>query len=797
MPSLSPGLRWTIAALAAAVCAWLVSRVSIVTDITAFLPGPATAQQKLLAEQLRDGVAARVLLVGIEAREAAGAPAAAAASRRLAQALRSDARFAYVANGEAAAFERERRLLFDARYLLSPEVSAARFSDDGLRAGFSRLEQMLSSALAPAVRPMAAADPTGEMLALLQRLSQRAPPATREGVWFEPEGHTALLLVQTAAPGFDVDAQAEAAAAIRAAFDAARAATPAAGAASPSAGLALHVTGPGVFAVESRALIERDAQRLSIAATLIVSALMLYATRSARFVLLALVPCATGALAGLAAIAAGFGAIHGITLGFGLTLIGEAVDYAIYVHAQRNDAAAGTASNERLWRALWLAVLTSAAGFVAMILSGFRGLAQLGMFSLVGILVAGATARWLLPSLLPARTALVLPGIARLAGVAPTAHWLRVLRVLVLGATAAAAIALAARGERVWNDELAALSPLAAASGELDAKLRGAIGAPDLRWLVALTRPNVDDALAATESLRPALERLRDDGALAAFDTPADLVPSRRTQAARRAALPAADELRARLDRALAGSNFSPEAFAPFVQDVERARSAPDITPTYYANTGIGQRLAAQLVDSDAGTTVLVTLSGVDEANATGIREALAPLGADLVDLKGDVERLIAEYRRNAAWAAAGGGLLIVLILALRIRDARAIARIVAGLATSTAVTAALLVAVEGALTLFHLVALLLVVGVGSNYALFLTRLPADTRERHATIGSVLLAGSATLIAFALLSLSGTPVLHMIGVTVAIGAVVSLFCATAFAAVEPEHRTADGPLPTR
>ena len=123
----------------------------------------------------------------------------------------------------------------------------------------------------------------------------------------------------------------------------------------------LHLAGPGVFAVLSREATERDAQRLSILAAVLIAGLLLWALRSPRFLALALVPVASGVAAGLAAAALAFGAIHAITLGFGLTLIGEAVDYAIYVQVQRTTAA----SDARLWRSLWVAVLTSSAGFAA------------------------------------------------------------------------------------------------------------------------------------------------------------------------------------------------------------------------------------------------------------------------------------------------------------------------------------------------------------------------------------------------------------------------------------------------
>ena len=49
-----------------------------------------------------------------------------------------------------------------------------------------------------------------------------------------------------------------------------------------------------------------------------------------------------------------------------------------------------------------LGVLTSICGFSAMLFSGFNGLAQLGLFSIVGLVVAVAVTRWVLPGLMPA-----------------------------------------------------------------------------------------------------------------------------------------------------------------------------------------------------------------------------------------------------------------------------------------------------------------------------------------------------------------------------------------------------------
>jgi predicted exporter len=159
--------------------------------------------------------------------------------------------------------------------------------------------------------------------------------------------------------------------------------------------------------------------------------------------------------------------------------------------------------------------------------------------------------------------------------------------------------------------------------------------------------------------------------------------------------------------------------------------------------------------------------------------------GAALIDLKDDVEALLADYRKTAVWAALGGGALIVLLLIVQLRTAPSVPRICVALAAAVLITAGALLRFEGSLTLFHLVALLLVAGIGSNYAIFFCRLPADLAARRSTLASVLLASATTFIAFALLSTSATPVLHMIGTTVGIGTLAGLAASAACAAVEP------------
>ena len=123
--------------------------------------------------------------------------------------------------------------------------------------------------------------------------------------------------------------------------------------------LRLLLSGPGVFSVEARATIKHEVLRLSLISTALIVALLLGVYRSAPTLLLGLLPVVSGALAGVAAVALGFGIVHGITLGFGVTLIGESVDYSIYLFVQSRQAFTPRA----LWPTLLLGTGTSVCGF--------------------------------------------------------------------------------------------------------------------------------------------------------------------------------------------------------------------------------------------------------------------------------------------------------------------------------------------------------------------------------------------------------------------------------------------------
>jgi len=753
------------------ICVAIVARTEVTTDLGGFLPGSPTPAQQVLVDELRDGVVARLILIGIEG---ADQKARAALSARLADALRPAAEFAYVANGASDRFRADGAFLLRHRYLLSDAVTPARFSVAGLRAALEDRLDELASSTSVLTGQLLARDPTGEFLHLLERLSedQGQGPQKRDDVWFSADGGRALLIAQTRAPGFDIDAQERALAKIRAEFEAARSA-------AGIDGARLEMSGPGVFAVASRAGIKGDAIRFSALATVLVSVILLTVYRSPRVLGLTLLPVASGALAGIAAVSLGFGSVHGITLGFGATLIGEAVDYAIYLFTNTSADSPPRKTLARIWPTLRLGMMTSVIGFGAMLFSGFPGLAQLGLFSIAGLIAALLVTRWLLPVLAPdgyqvrAADALA-PLLANLVARA------RVLRLPLIALVALAAGALMFRGGAIWDDEIAGLSPVSAEDQRLDESMRADLGAPDVRQLIVVRGATEEAVLQTAENVGAALQPLISDGLLGGYDSPARYLPSLSAQRARQQAIPATAQLRRDLVRAAQGLPFRADAFPPFLDEAEAARRAAPLSRADLEGTGLGLKVEALLAQRRGEWHAMLPLRGA--ADDAALRQALAsfdPGDVVLLDLKQETDTLYQDYRARVMTSAAIGIAAITALLLVTLRSpARAFA-VLAPLVAAVLVTTAVMVSGGAQLNIFHVVALLLVFGVGSNYTLFFERSNTQGADRERSLASALFCNLSTVIGFGVIGFSSTPVLSAIGTTVAVGAFLSL----AFAAI--------------
>ncbi len=784
---------WIISSWLVGIAAalWVVAHTHYINDLSAFMPAKPTHLQKLMVDQLRDGPASRLLLIALEG----GDPETRArVSLAMARRLRNDAAFSNVENGEALTASRDRDFLFAHRYLLSNAVDARRFTAAGLKDAIEETIESLASPAGLLLKSLVPHDPTGEMLRIIDQLSRTRSPRTQHGVWVSADGARTLLVAQTAASGSDTDAQERDLEAIRGAFSASVAeAQPAAAepSAEKSSAVQLKLSGPGVFAVAARAKIKRAAMRLSILSGILVVAVLLAVYRSPFALGLGLLPVATGALAGVAAVALGFGAVHGITLGFGITLIGESVDYSIYFFIQSlHRGAAGPPGDEwrrRLWPTVRLGMLTSVCGFASLLPSGFPGLAQLGLYSITGLIAAAMVTRFVLPELLPRgfrigdvsalglRIGRVRESVCRRGGSG--------LKYAACAAAIIAMLVLYRHHDTLWNRELSRLSPVSPQDLRYDATLRADLGSANVLDVVIVEGGGLEEVLRGAERAQTALETLADAGIIGEVDSPANYLPSLATQEARRSALPDARTLRDNLKAAVADLGLDLGQLTPFVEDVAAARQAALMTPDDLRGTSLAAGFNALILHQSDHWSALLPLHGADGAAPdVDVARVAAELAAaklpntQILDLKLETDALYAGYLQEAIRLSACGFVLIALLLLATLRSVPRVARLLAPLGLAVLAVAAGLALAGQQLTILHLVGMLLIVAVGSNYALFFDGAAAAQGAENSalTLASLAIANVSTVIGFGLLSFSQVPVLVALGTTVAPGAFLAL-----------------------
>jgi predicted exporter len=484
-------------------------------------------------------------------------------------------------------------------------------------------------------------------------------------------------------------------------------------------------------------------------------------------------------------------------------LIGESVDYSIYFFVQSRQAHGGDAA--RNWQRLWwptirLGMLTSVCGFASLLPSGFPGLKQLGLYSISGLIAAALVTRYLLPALLPAGFTIrdVTP-LGRRAGSLLQRAQPFSGRVILLCGAALVIFALAVLyhdRESLWNRELSALSPISTDEQNYDAKLRADLGAADVRDLVIVSGPDMESILRGAEHAARALQSLVDEKVIGGFESPAAYLPSMATQESRRGSLPSAADLRANLKQAVEGLPLRADRLQPFLEDAEATRHAALVTPRDLAGTSLSAGFDALILHQRDQWNALLPLRSAAAGGAIDLSRVVAALKdsqvdeARVLDLKQESDALYDNYLAEAIHFSLAGFLALTVLLLIALRSPLRVARVLAPLVLAVLTVAAGLALAGVHLSILHLVGMLLIVAVGSNYALFFDR-QANSEEagdESLTLAALVIANASTVIGFGLLSFSQVPVLVALGTTVAPGTFLALlFAAIGASAARSAH----------
>ena len=607
-------------------------------------------------------------------------------------------------------------------------------------------------------------DPFGLFNAWMQARVGETPVRPRAGRLFVGDGRRQYVVMPftLAAPAFSLSAQDALMPLLERARQAARAATPQAE--ILAAGVILYAAAAGEQA-------QREVSIIGAGSMLGIAALIWLTFRSLKPILWIMLSIGVGCLGALSLCWLLFERIHLLTLVFGASLIGGAQDYGSYFLCNRLTAEGQSLDSRQLLRrllpALVLALVTTVVGYLALALTPFPGLRQMAVFSALGLIFAWLTVVFWFPALVGSVVMKSGPAVRWLSGSSWRWPSLRGPRPILwaMGLLAVAVFGLSRLGVR---DDIRLLQNAPRDLLDDQLKLSRLLAVPAPAQFYLLRGPTAEDLLQREEALTERLDALVEKAIISGYLAMSNWVPSLRTQAARHSLIEKKllNENGALVT--LARRIGADDQWVGSTRDRLRASAAP-LTPSEFLETSAGESARhLWLGQVDGGYASIVALRGVGEANLPLLRRAGSGLdGAQWVDTVEEISSVLGRYRKYMGWVIVLSYFAVYVLLYSRY--GRAAWRVLAPIALASVATLAWLGLAGQGLQLFHVLALMLLLGVGVDYGIFFQ----DHPGRSDPVGwlAVALSALSTLLSFGLLSLSKTPALQAFGLTILIGTI--------------------------
>lgn len=497
---------------------------------------------------------------------------------------------------------------------------------------------------------------------------------------------------------------------------------------------------------------KQDLSTLGAATVIGVILLIVLVFRSLRPLLLCLLSVGIGALAGTVATLLLFGELHLMTLVMSMSIIGISADYTLYYLTERlvhGEVSTPWQSLVKVRRALLLALLTTVAAYLLLMLAPFPGIRQMAVFAAAGLSASCLTVIFWHPWLcrgLPVRPVPLMALMLRW-----LTAWRRNKKLSIGLPMALALFSLAGLATLRVNDDIAQLQALPQPLLVQEKKIAALTGQSiDQKWFVVYG-DSPQQTLERLEAFTPALEKARQNGLFAQFRT-----------------LPLNSLHRQQQDLILL------KQAAPAVVKALQSAGLPAVTPDLQpmpvtadawlkSPASEGWRLL-WLTLPDGYSGVLVPVDGVKNSAALQQLADRAD-GVAWNDRKASFDSLFALYR-TLLTALLGVALAVIAVGAvLRLGWRKGLISLVPSL-LSLSCGLAMLSFTGHTLNLFSLLALVLVLGIGINYTLFFSN-PRGTPLT--SLLAIILAMTTTLLTLGMLVFSATQAISSFGLVLVSG----------------------------
>lgn len=540
------------------------------------------------------------------------------------------------------------------------------------------------------------------------------------------------------------------------------------------------VSGAVFHAAEASVNAQREMTIIGGGSSLGVLLLFMLAYRRIKPLVLSMISVGYGCLVALIINHFMFGKIHLMTLVFGASLIGVAVDYSMHYLCKYQEFSTlfpttqtrGNKVLEKLLPALSLSLIAAVLGYSSLLPTPLPGLQQIALFSVIGL-----CGSWLfLIVIYPRLVRQPLPEPAAIINHCAAAAWLfwermrgRPQQVIFVGIVV---LIIAGVLQVGFSSEVRTLYKPSAQLLASEQRLHSALQGVSPNQYFLLRAASNEELLQQEEQLRrDHLDGLVAAGALNGYIATSVIVPSLQQQITNYTLLQehlySATGL---VPRFMQSAGFEPQAISQ-AQAEFTAAAQHHLSVSEWLDVARPDQRLLWLGQVDGSYVSIIGLRGVVDVNA--LAAVANNTSVVWVDRVAGLSQLLRELMNSAAALLLLAYLAILPLLWIYYRRKRALLLIFVPL-MATITTLSLLSICDVAINLFHLFGCYLILGLGMDYGIF--SYTGGARDRI-TQRAIWLSAMSSSLSFGLLALSSTPMVSAFGITLFLGCCFNLLYA--------------------
>lgn len=523
--------------------------------------------------------------------------------------------------------------------------------------------------------------------------------------------------------------------------------------------LSLLQTGALFYAQSAATSAKSEISTIGLGSLLGVILLLIIAFRSSVPLLLTLTSLASGIFLAFTVTHLYFGSIHVLTLVFGSSLVGVAVDYAFHYFASANQYSKPL---KHIFNPILMGLISSVIGYIALFSTPFPGLQQMAVFCAAGLIGAFLTVV-LLFDRIPYR---VLSPQFLIHAFVKHQQFSRYLCrtpffITLIAFPIIAMFLLLNTSDN--NDNIRQLQSVPADLYQQEKAIMQLVQAPATNQFFVLRSDTPQQLLKSLQQNQSKLSAMIDQGAIRHYTDLSQFVPSRQKQR-NNYHLIQQTLMTSGLQSFINQGLLSSSQIAQLQESFDNAQGNY-LELSEWLESPLGQRYdylwLGKIEDQYAS---IITLHGIQDIQAL---ENLARTNNNLyfVNKVERVSSLFASYRILALYMLLIAVAIIFILLNFKYGITTS-ALVLLGPLTASALAIIVNILVNGSFNLFSTLALFLVFGIGIDYGLFYSE--SKTRSTYINL-AIGLSAITTFLSFGLLSLSDTPAIHAFGLTMLTG----------------------------